>query len=97
MNVYPKKMLRNLNISNGLIFSQRVMLELTKHGFSREKAYKIVQKNAQNSHKENISFYDSLMNDSLINKKISNKDLMKMFDIDYHTKRINLIYKRVFK
>ena len=97
MSVYPKKMLRNLNISNGLIFSQRVMLELTRHGFSREKAYRIVQKNAQNSHKRNISFYDSLMNDSLINKKISNKDLKKMFDLKYHTKRINIIFNRVFK
>ena len=73
------------------------MLELTKHGFSREKAYAIVQKNAQISWKKNISFYESLKKDSLINKKISNKDLVKMFDIDYHTKRINVIYKRVFK
>jgi len=97
MNVYPKKMLQNLNITKGLIFSQRVMLELTKHGFSREKAYSLVQKNAQNSLKKNISFYESLSKDSLINKKISNKDLTKMFDINYHTKRINLIYKRVFK
>ena len=96
MSVYPKKMLMNLNISNGLIFSQRVMLELTKHGFSREKAYSIVQKNAQNSHKKNISFYQSLMNDSLINKKISNKDLKKMFDLNYHTKKINIIFNRVF-
>ena len=97
MNVYPKKMLKNLNISNGLIFSQRVMLELTKYGFSREKAYGIVQKNAQNSYKRNISFYQSLMNDSLINKKISNKDLKKMFDLNYHTKRINIIFNRIFK
>jgi len=97
MNVYPKKMLKNLNITNGLIFSQRVMLELTNYGFSREKAYSIVQKNAQNSWKKNISFYESLANDTLINKKISNKDLTRMFDIDYHTKRINLIFKRVFK
>jgi len=97
MNVYPQKMLKNLNISNGLIFSQRVMLELTKYGFSREKAYRIVQKNAQNSHEKNISFYDSLMKDSLINKKISNKDLKKMFDLKYHTKNINIIFNRVFK
>ncbi len=97
MIVYPKKMLKNLNMSNGLIFSQRVMLELTKHGFSREKAYSIVQKNAQNSHKKNISFYKSLMNDSLINKKISNKDLEKMFDLNYHTKKINIIFNRVFR
>ena len=97
MTVYPKKMLDNLNISNGLIFSQRVMLELTRHGFTREKAYRIVQKNAQNSHKKNISFYDSLMNDSLINKNISNKDLRKMFNLEYHIRKINIIFNRVFK
>ena len=97
MNVYPQKMLKNLNISNGLIFSQRVMMELTKCGFSREKAYRIVQKNAQNSHKKNISFYDSLLKDTLINKKISNKDLKKMFDLKYHTKKINVIFNRIFK
>ena len=97
MNVYPKRMLKNLNITNGLIFSQRVMLELTKYGFSREESYLIVQKHAQNSWKKNIPFYESLTNDSLINKKISNKDLIKMFDLKYHTKRINIIFRRVFK
>jgi len=97
MNVYPKKMLKNLNITNGLIFSQRVMLELTRHGFSREKAYTLVQKNAQNSWKKNISFFNSLANDSLINKKIYNKELSKMFDLNYHTKRIKFIYKRILK
>jgi len=97
LNVYPKKMLKNLNITKGLIFSQRVMVELIKHGFSRENAYALVQKNARNAWSKNITFYESLSKDSLINKKISNKDLTKMFDIDYHTKRLNLIYKRVFK
>ena len=97
MVVYPKKMLENLNITNGLIFSQRVMLELTKHGFSREKAYTIVQKNAQNSWKKNISLYESLIHDKTINKKISNKKLSNMFDLSYHTKKINIIFKRVFK
>ncbi len=97
MNVYPKKMLKNLNITNGLIFSQRVMLELTKHGFSREKAYSIVQKNAQNAWKKNIPFYESLNKEKLINKKISNSELIKMFDINYHTKKIDIIFRRVFK
>ena len=97
MNVYPKKMLTNLDITKGLIFSQRVMIELTKFGFSREKAYSLVQKNAHNAWGKNISFYESLTKDSLINKKISNKDLIKMFNIDYHTKNINLIFKRIFK
>ena len=90
-------MLGNLNITKGQIFSQRVMIELTKHGFSRERAYALVQKNAQKAWSKNISFYESLSKDPLINKKISNKDLMKMFDINYHTRRINVIYKRIFK
>ena len=97
MNVYPKKMLKNLNITNGIIFSQRVMLELTKHGFSRERAYTIVQKNVQNSLKKNISLYESLINDTMINKKISNKDLIRIFDLGYYTKKINIIFKRIFK
>jgi len=97
MNVYPKKMLKNLNITKGLIFSQRVMIELTKYGFSREKAYTIVQKNAQNSWKKNISLFESLSNDPTVNKKISNKSLSKMFDLSYHTKKINFIFNRVFK
>ena len=97
LNVYPQKMLKNLNLTKGLIFSQRVMIELTKHGFSREKAYRLVQKNAHNSWNKNITFFESLSKDPLINKKISNKDLAKMFDINYHLKRIDLIYKRVFK
>ena len=80
-----------------MIFSQRVMLELTKYDFSREKAYKIVQNNAQNAWKKNISLYASLSKDLMINKKISNNELRKMFDLNYHLKRINIIFKRVLK
>jgi len=97
MNVYPDKMLKNLNLTNGLIFSQRVMLELTKYGFTREKAYLIVQKNAQKSWKKRISFFQSLANDPLVNKNISIKNLKKMFDLNYHTKHIDAIFKRIFK
>ena len=97
MNVYPKKMLENLKITNGLIFSQRVMLELIKHGFSREMAYTIVQKNSQKSWKKNISLYESLSSDKMVNKKISDKQLKKMFDFNYYTKRVNVIFKRIFK
>ena len=95
MNIYPQKMLRNLNITNGMIFSQRVMLEITKYGFSREQAYKIVQNNAQNSWKKNISLYESLTKDLMINKKISNNELKGMFDLTYHMKKIDIIFKRV--
>jgi len=97
MNVYPKKMLENLKITNGLIFSQRVMLELTKNGFSREKAYTIVQKHAQNSWKNNMPLYESLVKDKMVVKKITAINLKKMFDLNYHTKKINIIFKRIFK
>ncbi len=97
MNIYPQRMLKNLEITKGLIFSQRVLMELTKHGFSREKAYRIVQKHAQNSWKKNIDLYDSLAKDKMLTKTISIEKLKKMFDLRYHTKRINVIFRRIFK
>jgi len=58
MNIYPKKMSSNLNLTKGLIFSQRVMLELTKKGFSREQSYRILQKHSVNARKKNIPLID---------------------------------------
>jgi len=72
-------------------------LELTNYGFSREKAYKIVQRNAQNSWKKNINFYESLINDQDVKKNISHKELKKMFDVGFYTKEVNKIFKRIFK
>ena len=97
MHVYPKKMLKNINITNGLIFSQRIMLELTKHGFSREEAYTIVQKHAQKSWKNNISLYESLINDKMLVEKVSTINLKEMFDLNYHIRKIDVIFKRVFR
>ena len=97
MHVYPKKMLKNLNITNGLIFSQRIMLELVKLGFSREKAYEIIQKHSQKSWKNNIHLYECLIKDKMVINKISVINLKKMFDLNYHTKKINVIFKRIFK
>jgi len=96
MNIYPKKMLKNLNLTKGLIFSQRVMLELTKKGFSREYSYKVVQKHSTNAQKKNISLLDSLKNDKKIYGYFDNKKLEKIFDLNYHTRKIGLIFNRVF-
>ena len=96
MNVYPKKMINNLNLTKGLYFSQQVLLELTKNGFSREEAYRIVQKHAKNSWVKNISLLDSLCNDKNIIKKITAKKISSIFNISYHTKKINYIFKRIF-
>ena len=94
LNIYPKKMLRNLNITNGIFFSQRVLLELTSVGFTREQAYKMVQKNAMKSWKENSSFLNSIIMDKKITSKISVNKLKKLFNFSYHTKKINIIFKR---
>ena len=97
LNIYPKNMKKNLNLTNGLFFSQRVLLELTSVGFTREEAYSLVQKNAMNSWRDNTSFYENIANDSKINKKIPVNKLKKLFDFSYHTKRIDIIFKRNLK
>ena len=97
MNVYPKNMQKNLNITNGIFFSQRILLELTSVGLRREEAYKIVQKNALDAWKENSSFYNKILNDKKITNKIPVNKLKKLFDFSYHTKKINIIFKRSLK
>ena len=97
MNVYPKKMLDNLNITKGQIFSQRVMIELTKNGFSKDYSYKIVQKHSKIAWSKNISLLESLKSDEKISSKIDDKKLKKIFDLNYHIKKIDLIFNRVFK
>ena len=94
LNVFPKKMQRNLDITNGIFFSQRVLLELTNYGFSREEAYKIVQKNAFNAWKKNSTFLSNIISDKRITDKISVNKLKKLFNYSYHTKKINIIFNR---
>ena len=84
-------------MNHRLVFSQRIMLELTKKGLSREKAYKHVQKHAQLSLKNNSSFEENLRKDSIITKKIPVNKLNKLFDFSYHTKRINIIFNRIYR
>jgi len=97
MTIYSKNMEKNLNLTNGLIFSQQIMIELTTCGLSREEAYKIVQKHSHNSLKNNVSFYNNLLNDKKLMKKISINKLKKLFDYKYHTKKVNRIFNRIFK
>jgi len=97
LNIYPKKMIENLKITNGIFFSQRVLLELTGVGFTREEAYKIVQKNALNAWKEKSSFYEKVISDKKINNKIPVNKLKNLFNFSYHTKKINIIFRRSLK
>ena len=97
LNIYPNNMKKNLNLTKGLFSSQRVMLELTSCGFTREQAYSIVQKNAMTSWKDNTSFFENLSKDPKIVKKIPVNKLKKLFDLSYHYKKINIIFGRALK
>ena len=97
LNIYPKKMLKNLNLTNGIFFSQRILLEMTNTGFTRDEAYRIVQRNALNSWKENTSFLENIISDKKITSKIPVNKLKKLFNFSYHTKKINIIFKRSLK
>ena len=97
LSIYPKNMKKNLDITNGIFFSQRVLLELTTVGFTREESYKIVQKNAMQAWKENSSFYSKIVSDKKITNKIPVNKIKKLFDFSYHTKKINVIFNRNLK
>ncbi len=97
MIVHPKKMLDNLNITKGLIFSQELMLELTKTGLSREKAYKMVQNYAKKCFAENLDLFNVIQSDKYIINNISPKQLRSIFSYSKHFKNVNLIFRRVFK
>ena len=94
LNVYPKKMRKNLDITKGLFFSQRVLLELTNNGLSREQAYSIVQKNAMKAWNNQATFLEVLLKDKSVSKKIPVNKLKQLFNFSYHTKKINIIFNR---
>ena len=97
MIVYPKKMATNLNITKGIIFSQELMLELTKSGLSREKSYRIVQSHAKKCLSQNLNLFEVVIKDNLITNKIPLNKLKKIFNYSSHFKNVNLIFNRVFK
>jgi len=97
MIVYPKKMIQNLNITKGLVFSQEIMLELTKSGMPREKSYRIVQAHAKESFSKNIDLIKLIKNDKKITEKLSEKKIDSIFKYNKHFKNVNYIFKRLFK
>ena len=97
MIIYPKKMIQNINLTKGLIFSQEIMLELTKAGISREKSYKIVQTYAKRCFSEKKNLFDLISSDKNIMSIISERKLRSIFNYSRHFKNVNFIFKRVFK
>ena len=90
-------MIENLNLTKGLIFSQEVMLELTKSGLSREESYKIVQNYAKKCFAKNLNLFDVINEDKFIMAKMSSKKLKAIFNYSSHFKNVDLIFRRVFK
>lgn len=95
--VYPENMLKNLEKTGGLIFSQRVMTELIKAGLTREQAYRLVQKNAMLSQSEGTDFNELALADKDIRKKLTPHKISRCFELDYYLRNTDKIFKRIFK
>jgi len=106
--VYPENMKKNLNLTGGLVFSQRVLLELPLKGLSREDSYKIVQRNAMRvwqdlqkgksalNEKGESLYLEYLLEDSELREKMSEEEIRECFDYSYYTKNVDNIFKKVF-
>lgn len=94
--VYPDAMQKVLDQLGGIIFSQRVLLELTQAGMSREDSYEAVQRNAMKVWEGKGSLLELLKKDKAVTKLLDAKSLTALFDMKYHTKHVDTVFKRVF-
>jgi adenylosuccinate lyase len=94
--IYPENMKRNLDKLGGLHNSQRVLLALTQAGASREEAYSLVQRNAMKTWEHGADFLAELQGDKDVTARLKPADLEAMFDLGYHLKHVDTIFKRVF-
>ena len=95
--VYPENMQSNLDKLGGLIHSQRILLELTQKGMTREESYAAVQRNAMPVWLEGKDFRDLLKSDKAIEKYLNHKEIDDLFDMSFHMKHIDTIFSRVFE
>ena len=94
--VYPERMQKNLDATHGLVHSQRVLLALTQAGLAREDSYRLVQKNAMRAWNGEGNLLDLLKADPDVSKALPADKLEAMFDLGYHLKAVDTIFKRVF-
>ncbi|ORJ53711.1 adenylosuccinate lyase [Geothermobacter hydrogeniphilus] len=94
--VYPQNMERNLNQMRGLVFSQKIMLDLTQAGVSREDAYRMVQRNAMKVWEQGKDFLTELLADQDVVSALGEEKIRESFDLNYHLKHVDTIYRRVF-
>jgi adenylosuccinate lyase len=94
--VYPETMMGNLNKFRGLVHSQRVLLALTQAGASREDAYRLVQRNAMRVWEQGKDFLEELLADDEVRGYLPEAEIREKFDLGYHTKHVDTIFRRVF-
>ncbi len=94
--VYPDNMVRNLNQMKGLVFSQKILLDLTQAGVSREDSYRLVQRNAMKVWEEGKDFQVELLADPEVVGALGEEKIRESFDLSYHLKHVDTIFKRVF-
>ena len=95
LKVYPENMRRNLELTQGLVFSQRVLISLIDKGLSRQKAYELVQRNAMKAWKQRTSFLDLLTADTEVMAHLSEKELKPLFDYNYFIKHVDKVFQRL--
>ena len=95
--IYPENMIANMNKFKGLIHSQRVLLALTQKGVSREDSYSLVQQNAMRVWEQGADFLTELKADPEVLKVMTVEEIENKFDLEYHTKHVGTIFKRIFE
>jgi len=95
LQVYPQRMKRNLELTKGLLFSQRVMLALIDKGLSRQKAYELVQRNAMKSWKGNKKFLSLLKADTEVTASLPPGELENLFDYQYYLRYVDDVFQRL--
>ena len=95
--VYPENMLANMNRFKGLVMSQRVLLALTQAGVSREDAHRLVQRNAMKVWEQGADFKEELLADPEVTAVLPPDRIEEKFDLAYHTKHVDTIFRRVFE
>ncbi len=92
--VYPENMMKNINKTHGLVFSQRVLLALVDKGISRERAYELVQRNALNAWHTGQDFQGLLLADKEIGELMNEAEIQGLFNFDYHLAQVDTVFKR---
>jgi adenylosuccinate lyase len=95
LRVYPEHMKENLEVTKGLVFSQRVMLALIDKGLSRQEAYEMVQRNAMKAWQDRASFLGLLQADPDVGKHLSKSELEGIFDYGYFVRHVGAIFERL--